>query len=464
MKVERRDGSSERAVLSGMITSKAVLRGIAARIKPDQDLFASRWSDLIAGWCVQHYRKYGKAPGQAVERYFDRWAATNKDEDTIRLVEKFLQGMSREYERKAPASAEFILDLAGRHFLKVQIRQLKEELEGKLENDEVEEAAKKLSDFRKIEIGSTSGIWLLEEVSAVKAAFEAKSKPIICSGQKAADLFFSHSLAREEFIAFMGKAKVGKSFFLQELSWWGVRNKKRVAFFEVGDQSQHQLIRRMGARAKGIPIWVDEHPVRIPKSIASGQPPEIDWDEKVFKKEISWQQSVEAFKSFSEKYGQKRLFLSVHPNSSMTVTGIETILGDLEQQSRWVPDVVIIDYADLLAPMDGKLESRDQINANWKAMRRINQRLHCLMVTATQSDAASYDTDLLRRRNFTDDRRKFDQVTGMIGINQTDTEKREGRYRLNWILGRDLDFAEDQCLHCASCLPLGNPIMASTFA
>lgn len=464
MKIEKRDGTSERSVLIGMCVDKAVVRGVSARIRPNTDLFASRWSSLVVGWCVEHYRKYGKAPGRALEGYFDRWAASGKDPDTVRMIEKFLSGLSREYERNGTApSSEYLLDLAGRHFLQVQIRNLKEELEGFLESGEVEKASKALTDFRRIEVGTTAGISLFEEVSAIKAAFEAREQPLIKFGQTAADNFFSHSLAREEFVAFMAAAKRGKSFYLQEIAWQGVRNKNNVAFFEAGDQSQHQIIRRFGARSAGIPIWVDKHPVKIPKSITTnGSSPEIEWDEKIFKEAITWKQARLGLKRMGLKYGKDKLRLSVHPNSSLSVTNIESILGNWEQDG-WIADIVIVDYSDILAPMDGKLESRDQINATWKALRRLNQQLHCLMITATQSDSASYDTKLLRRKNFADDRRKFDHVTCMAGINQTDEEKRNGLFRLNWILGRDLDFAEDQCLYCASCLPLANPIVKSTF-
>lgn len=463
MKIERRDSSTERAILIGLLTDKAVARGVSARVTKDTSLFASRWSNLLCRWAVEYYRKYGKPIGRNIERYFDGWAQKTKDEETIKLVEKFLSGLSTEYERKSKPSPDYVLDLAGQHFLKVQIRQLAAELEGDLEAGEVEKAAKKLTDYRKIEVGSTAGIDLFSDAQVIKAAFEAKSKPIIRFGQKATDLFFGHMLAREEFIALMGKAKVGKSFFLQELAFQAVRCKRKVAFFEVGDQSQHQLIRRFGARAAGIPIWVDGHPVKLPTEILSGGgtgPPTIEYDEQLFKHAITWEQARDGLKKF---IGAKdRMRLSVHPNSSISVYKIETVLDDWAQDG-FVPDAVLIDYADILAPMDGKLDSRDQINATWKGMRRINQKLHCCWITATQSDAASYETDLLRRKNFTDDRRKFDHVTGMIGINQTDKEKKEGIYRLNWLLGRDLDFPEDTCLHCAACLPLGNPMVRSVF-
>jgi len=122
-----------------------------------------------------------------------------------------------------------------------------------------------------------------------------------------------------------------------------------------------------------------------------------------------------------------------------------------------------VDYADILAPMQGTGDTRDQINATWKALRQLSQKYHCLVVTATQSDADSYDVATITRRNFSEDKRKHAHVTGMVAINQTETERSNGLIRLNWVLARDLEFNESTSVYCAGCLAAGNPIVLSCF-
>jgi hypothetical protein len=129
-----------------------------------------------------------------------------------------------------------------------------------------------------------------------------------------------------------------------------------------------------------------------------------------------------------------------------------------------VPDVIVIDYADLLAPMPGYAhDSQDQIDMAWKTMRSISQQLHCCVVTATQSSAASYYADTLDKTHFSRDKRKFAHVTAMFGLNQTKDEKRLGVMRFNWLQFREAEFDEDKCVHVAGCLGLANPCMFSTF-
>jgi replicative DNA helicase len=134
---------------------------------------------------------------------------------------------------------------------------------------------------------------------------------------------------------------------------------------------------------------------------------------------------------------------------------------DLWSLEGWAPDVVVIDYADLLAPLNNKDDSRNQINANWIAMSSLRIKLDCCLVTATQSDANSFKTDILDRSNFADDRRKFDHVTAMVGINQKDTEKDDCIQRLNVLAVRDDAFVESRCVHVAGCMATNRPAMFS---
>ena len=124
--------------------------------------------------------------------------------------------------------------------------------------------------------------------------------------------------------------------------------------------------------------------------------------------------------------------------------------------------MIVIDYADILAMNDAK-DERGQINETWKALRTLSQVFHCLVVTATQADAKSYDTDTMSMANFSEDKRKFAHVTGMFGINQTPPEKNKQLYRLNWLVLRESEFDVNKTVHVASCLKIANPAVCSCF-
>ena len=69
---------------------------------------------------------------------------------------------------------------------------------------------------------------------------------------------------------------------------------------------------------------------------------------------------------------------------------MEQCLDDWEAREGFVPDVIVIDYADLLEADGKSTEFRHKQDSIWKGLRAMSQKRHALVLTATQADAASY--------------------------------------------------------------------------
>lgn len=464
MKVEKRDGANERRVLVGMITDKAVLGQIASRW--EDDLFKSRWGNLVGKWCVDYYNRYHKAPQKAIEDIFSSWAGEAQDKATVRLVDSFLASLSDEYEALAKESnADFIIDLAAKHFNEVKARNLIEEAQGFLDVGQSDKVWELMTKTHKMEVGVGAGVDVFSDRAAVESAFADRADPLIRYPGALAN-FYRDSLCRDGFIAFMGPEKRGKSWALLDMAFRAAIQRRKVAFFSIGDMSQNQVMRRLMIRAARAP-W---KPAKVKWPTFIEYDPDdlcakVDHKILEFKKPLEWGSAWNACKELlKSKIKSKESYfkLSCHPNSSLNVFGLKSVL-DSWDRNGWNPDVIIIDYADLFAPIQGYLESRDSINATWKHLRGLSQELHCLVVTATQADAASYKAKTVDMSNFSEDKRKLSHVTGMVGLNQTPEEKEHGVIRYNWVVLREDEFTQGRCIHVAGCLPLGNPCVKSTF-
>lgn len=465
MKVEKRDGSVERRIVTAMIVDPVVVGRLSE--KWGKGLFRNKWSNLVGGWCVKYFDKYNKAPGSQIESLFESWAASGKDDTTADLVGKFLKGLSDEYESLAEQSnSDFMIDLAAKHFNEVQLAKVKDELEADIEAGEHDKAWKRINEMNKLEIGQGAGVDVFSDSKAIQEAFESESEPIVVYP---GDLgkFLGSTFEREGFVSFMAPEKRGKTWTLMDVGFRGALQRRKVAFFEIGDMSQNQFLRRLGQRAARAPKKAGK--VLYPRAI-SYDPDEscavVDFDEKQFDKDLDWRASQkELEKTLNKRIKMKEspFKLSCHPNDSLTVGGIKAILRQWERSQGWVPDLVVIDYADLIASTHATADTRDEINYNWKQMRSISQEWHCCVVTATQSDAASYSAHTLGRSHFTNDKRKFAHVTAMIGLNQSAEEKEMGVTRWNYIVLRENEFSEGKCVHVAGCLAIGNPAIKSTF-
>ncbi len=455
MKVERKEGTEEKRILTAMITDLVVLGKLANGFK---DPFRSAWANLVGSWCVSFYNKYGKAPGRHIEHLFEEWASTNEGEDSVKFIRRFLAGLSAEYKELSRGSnSQYILDLSANYLTGVRVQRLKDQIENALESGAVDKAATMIQTFSPMQVASTSLINISSDTAAWESAFNQTREPLISYTGKLAGLgeFFGDSLSRDSFIAFQAPEKRGKTFWLMELAVKAAEEGRRVIFFAVGDMSQSQMLYRFGIRFSKRPR--KDKPVKWPSFLT------VEEDEASVEHDVKELEPVTLEIVKKKLASVPDLILGCYPNSSINVAGIKSVLREKERESGWVPDVVVIDYADILAPPIGVAETRDQINATWKQLRALSQEFHCLVVTATQSDAASYDVRTIGRANFSEDKRKYAHVSGMVGINATATEQRQGVSRLNWLVLRESEFDESKCVYVAGCVALGRPAVLSSF-
>ncbi len=471
MKVQRYEGKQERVVLIGMVTDSTVLGRIAARYQ--DGMFSCRWADVIGEWCVRYYNQYNEAPGRAIENLYSQWAEGRDDKETARMMHDFLSSISDEYEREDHPSSQHIVDVAGSHFNYIRLTRLAEQIQSHLDTGEVDDAEKLVVGFNKVQMGVGSRIDLFTDREQVSSVFHHTDRDTLVEYPGALGHFFQGMFERDGFICFVAPEKTGKTWWLIDVAWRAMTQRRKVAFFEVGDMSEEQIKMRFLSRASRHPYrsptgW--PLTVKYPTSIAMPEKDSIratvEHNTKVFKHPLDEATAQAACDQVMRTYVRSKnpfFSLGVRPTRTMTVADIKSELHAWSLKDGWVPDVVVIDYADILAPPPGssRYDPRDQINVTWQQMRSLSQELHCLVVTASQADSASYNKVTLDRSNFSEDHRKWAHVTGGVGINVTSGEKEQGSGRLNWLVLREGDFSPRRCVHYAGCLSMGNPAMRS---
>jgi hypothetical protein len=444
-----------------MLQDTTVLGVLSSQFTEGQ--FTSSWANLIAGWAVDYYREYEAPPEDALVGLFESWADACDDDEKVDMVGRYVnQLLDMELES---INSQYIIDTAGELLNRVKLQRLAESIMGDLDRGKLVEAEARVVDFNRVDLGGGSGVDVLSNEAALKAAFDDKREPLIKYGGALGEFFDEH-MERDGFIAFLGPEKRGKSWWLIDTAWRAINQKRRVAVFSVGDMSEAQMIRRLAVRASRAPMKAG--PVQYPTGIERDYDSEMATVErgvKHYEHGLTWRTAMRAYeKLVKRKLGGdgQALRLSTHPSSSLSVRGIKGILQTWERRG-WVPDVVVVDYADILDMPDGGNDLRHRINESWKQLRALSQTYHCLVVTATQADASAHQAAILGAGNFSEDKRKLSHVTGMVGINATKDEKPEGIQRLNWIVLREGSFSETKCVNVAGCFALGNPAVKSTW-
>lgn len=461
MRVEdKTGGKEERRILTGMIVNKQVLSRIHGRW--EQKLFESPWANLVASWCIKHYDKYKRPPKAEVETLYDRWAAkATHDKATVEIVGRFLGGLSDEYKRGNKINVDFLMDRADQYFKKIRFKRLAEDIKACVDSDDVEKAQVIYDKYKHIDLGPSEFTDPYTQIDIHQRAFDHKVEQMV-NYPGVAGWFFQELLARDCFVAIQAPMKRQKSFILFDIVHRALMERRKVCYFQIGDMSESQVTRRQQARMCNQPVKAKKYWfVTSLKATKDGYKPRGEWREA--KSDLTIKRIKRAQREFRDRYiKSKKSYLRQLVQPVMGMADIRNRIMQLQDSEDFTPDVVVIDYADLLqAPKGLKDDKREQINENWKDLRRLSLELHCLLVTATQSNAKAHKLARQGRSSFSDNQLKQAHVTSMVGINANEAELKDNVARLELLFSREGVHPEGTQIYTANCLALANPIIRS---
>jgi len=277
---------------------------------------------------------------------------------------------------------------------------------------------------------------------------------------------------------------VHNSIWLQELAIRAIQARLKVVFIslEMGDKSiSMRIYRRLTAKGDRSGFFIypcfdcaknqdgscsrKERKNNEPLLDEEGERPEYDpamtyrpcvacknkkqsdfvpdvWFTSYEKGAMSFGGITKVAKSFVRMYGKNNLRIKAFPAYSANLSDVMRALDNLEFTEDFVPDVIIIDYADILAPEDSRLSGRDRIDETWKKLKGLAARRHCLVVTASQSSRASIEKKSVSQIDTAEDIRKLAHVDLMLSLNQTKEEKRRKYMRIGILAHRHVEFDE----------------------
>lgn len=460
MKVETHSGEPERSILISLIVSTPVLTKIAPKLS--KSLFRSEWSDLIAGWCGDYFKKYGTAPSNAIEPLYVKWCETAQDEDVKKTINRLIASLSSQYEALAEGiDAKFMVDRATDYFNQVAVEKHIDSLKADMERGHFEKAVVQAESFKRLQLNTPPFIDLLTDKEAQRLAIERKQN-VLVKYKGGLGEFFGDELSEESLICLVAPMKIGKSFWELDLAWQGLRLGRRIAYFQVGDLSQDQIIRRFHARAAYRPL--KRRAVNFPIMITPSQfgLSQIDMEVKVYDEDLTVAQGHRAFEKAANRHGKDMFRLSWHATKSVSIADIENILTSWSEEG-WYAQVVVVDYSENLAPVNPKSMPLDQVEETWAIMSRLREKLRCCLITAIQTNREGFASWVLTRKNFSKNKMIFSHCTAAIGLNRTDEEASKQIMRLNFIVRREEAFAETLCCFVGECRDLCHTSVVSSF-
>lgn len=130
-----------------------------------------------------------------------------------------------------------------------------------------------------------------------------------------------------------------------------------------------------------------------------------------------------------------KLIIKRFPTGALNIRGLEAYLDSMERFYNFVPDVLILDYADLLQLDQANL--RVSTGGVYKELRRIAVERNMAVVSPTQSNRLGEDAKVLSLKHLAEDYSKAATADNVVAYCQSSMENRLGLARLFVAKARD---------------------------
>jgi hypothetical protein len=136
-------------------------------------------------------------------------------------------------------------------------------------------------------------------------------------------------------------------------------------------------------------------------------------------------------------------------------------LDILERNEGFIPDIAIIDYADILSPEDSREVGIEKEDKTWMALARLASERKMLVVSPTQVTRDALEAYTLQESHMSKWIGKLGHVDMMLTVNQSAEEKRRGLTRIGIIAHRHRNFDPSATIMLLQQLTLGQPNLDS---
>jgi len=186
------------------------------------------------------------------------------------------------------------------------------------------------------------------------------------------------------------------------------------------------------------------------------------WWKKTTKEEVSLERVLGKAKAIRRLVGSN-IKLIAAPAKTVDVKQIEDDML-ISEDEGFCPDVIVVDYADILAPERGQRysEKRHRIDDTWTALKSLAQKRNALVVTATHSNKNTLDRKI-KEGDSSEHIGKENVVDGLITLNQDTNQKRMGIMELGMTAERHIYYDTERSVIVLEQRDIGRPFLDSEF-
>lgn len=483
-------------ILSHSIMSTSVLGAVYRKYKIGQvkvKHFDSHFR-IVFRWLLKHYRDYEKAPKGTIQEIFVSYKKSLGTEKT-NIIEEYLDRLADEYvvSTESGVDPDYIIKEVMPRFIRAQEAALLiDKLQTQVENGQFDKIDDTIAGYTHVtEEDSDPDIGTIKpgSIRTVRRYFSQDREQGALFRMPGAIGDFMGPIYRHKLYAITGVEKSGKTHFMQEIGYQAVRfNRLKVLDINLEmneEEKAERFWQRLGCYAADddhagnlvVPVFDCENNQNGRCEVLKRTPnkyPLLDSpdDAILYEERKSWKICTkcrsERYKANTKKtkrfiptiwyepsriypltemrmvrtinkaapYGISNFRTKCFPRFSVTFDDVWEYIKLYVAKKNFKPDLILLDYPDIMRPVQGEIMDRFNIDYNWKRCARLGQEMDCAVIAADQANKQSRTDNRLTVMSTTESKTKDAHLDMRLTLNQTALERALGLQRLGMLFRR----------------------------
>lgn len=499
----RPDNVIEKQILTAFIVSDEILHQFNEITKPEY--FQSTYIAEVIKWSLEYYRKHQESPKVYIQSIFDYKVADGQVEEVhSKLIEQLLTELSNQFEVQNELNVDYYSEIIESYFKKRELEITVNAVQSLITENRLVDAELLISEYNKVSPVREDFINPFDP-EEIRKTFEEKNNDFLRFPGQLGD--FLGDFNRGWLLGLAGPFKRGKTWYAQEFAVQAMLSFRKVVFFSLEmseDQMKERVYKRLTVTADvaknyKFPLFDCKH-----NQTGTCLRPERINRETLYDDEDSWQELPPTFSIHNTyqpcsvcrrngnldqfyhpaiwyeskkrpEYDERRVALKLnqlkmyfpyikykcYPRFSANVNDMKRDIQILEYKHDFVPDVIVIDYADILRPEDGLEDGFQKEDRTWIALSQLAMERKALVITPTQVTKAGQDAAQIGVQHQARWVGKMGHVDAMFALNQTEKEQNKGLMRFSTIAHRHSKFTPSHNCLVLQNLDVGQPHLDS---
>ncbi len=392
----------------------------------------------IVGLVIRYIDKYGDAPGDALPTLLDPLLSSNNPH----LAESAKQSMLQLFENRSNVNAKYAIDRLNvfirRQTMRLAVLETAELIQGReIDDEKIDQAELILSEAaRKRSEVFSPGIFLGDSKSALRF-LDRSETATFPTGIPELDQR-SAGPVRGGLHLFIAPAKAGKTHFLCNLGKHAMMHRLNVAHVTL-EMDEPRIIGRylqtlfsVSNRSEATmrtDFELDDlrrfaHLIRTPHTSR------LSLDSSNIRDELR-----DRIERMAPRL--KRIVVKEFPTGSLTIRELEAYLDLLADMHSYKPDLLLLDYADLMRFTDDFRDFRLSLGNLYKDLRGMAARRDIAIATVTQATRSSSRSGRVGAEDVAEDWSKIATADVVLTYGQTPAERELGLARITVAAGRN---------------------------